>query len=187
MVARVLCLVLVLRPTIKVAQAQVRIAAYAAGALGISDIRTRIPIQTNPPTANSFAEHSSNVLAAMTVGLQLGHHFALDAGLRSTVEIGVPFRVLSFGPAVRWGQRVRVHVRGSVARVQGFQGVSCVATTSSCPRYASEWLNGFDLEAGVDVRSRGRWTTGPVLWWAQSTGGTTQYRSLGMGARVRYR
>src|SRR3990167_1052914 len=138
MTPRLLCLILVLGPGIRVAQAQFPIAPYAAGALGISDVRTRYSSQTSPPTGNVFAEHSGNVLAAVNAGIGFGHHFAADAGFRSAIGIGQPFRVLTLGPAVRWGHRVQVHVRGGLGRVQGFQGLTCVASPSSCPRYTSE-------------------------------------------------
>ena len=186
MTPRLLCLVFVLGLSFGEAQAQVRIIPYAAAALGVSDLRTRIRIQTSPPSVNFAATHSNNLLAAVNLGLGIGHHFAVDAGLRSTVGIRQPFRVLSFGPAVRWGQRAQVQLRAGLGRVQGFQEVICVASSSRCPRYDSEWANGFDLSAGLSFRSGARWSIGPDVWWAQSTGGGTQYGSLGLGAHVRY-
>ena len=187
MKVRWLHLILVLTFKASVAQAQVRISPYAAGALGVSDLRTRFPFQTSPPTGNFVTDHFTNVLAAVNIGLQVGPHFAVDAGLRSTLEIGQPFRVLTLGPAVRWGQRAQIHLRGGLGRVQGFQSIACVTATSSCPRYTSEWLNGFDVSAGVDFRSGTRWSLGPVAWWAQSTTGSIQYGSIGLGVQLRHR
>jgi len=186
MTRRLLCLVFVLGPGIRQALAQVRIVPYAAASLGVSDLRTRVPIQTSPPTTNFAATHSTNLLAAVNVGIGIGDYLALDASLRSTVEIRQPFRALTFGPAVRWGQRAQVHVRGGLGRVQESQAVSCVTSSSACPSYVSEWANGVDLSAGVDFRSGTRWSIGPTVWWAQSIGGGTQSRSLGLGAQVRY-
>ncbi len=186
MSARLLFLVFVLGHSINEAQAQARIAPYATATLGVSDLRTRIRIQTSPPTSNFAATHSKNILAAVNVGIAISDHFAVDASLRSTLEIRQPFRALTVGPTVQWGQRAQVHIRGGLGRVQGFQAVDCVTVSFSCPRYDSEWANGFDLSVGIDFRSGTRWSIGPAIWWAQSTGGGTQYRSMGLGARVRY-
>lgn len=185
--ARWLGLVLALAAATRVAHAQLRIAPYAAGALGVSDVRTSLPVQTNPPTVSVYHDHNGSLLSAVNLGVEFGSHVAVEAAFRSSVGIGVPFRVLTLGPSVRWGQRVQVSLRGGLGRVQGFQGVSCVASAPGCPRYTNEWRSGFDLAAGVDFPSGGRWSIGPVVWWAQSTSSATRYRSLGLGARVGYR
>jgi hypothetical protein len=181
-------LVLVLGSSTRAARAQLRIAPYAAGALGISDIRTLFRIQTNPPTAGTFAQHSRSMLVGIGLGVEFGRHFAADARVRSTLGIGQPFRVLTLGPALRWGQGRQLQVRAGLGKVQGFQAVDCVASPSSCfSHYTSEWANGFDLAAAVDFPAGRRWSIGPELWWAQSVDGATRYRSMGLGAHLRYR
>ena len=188
--ARLLCLALMLGPGIGGAQAQITIAPYVTGVLGVSQTQERIPIQTIPPTSNSYATHYWNVLATINVGIEFGPNFAVDASFRSSVGIGQPFRALTLGPSSRWGQRVQIHFRGGLGRVQGSRAVAaCIGILGSpCPRYSiSEWATGFDLGAGVDFRRGTRWSIGPVVWWAQTAGGTFQYRSIGLGAHVRYR
>lgn len=182
----VLCLVLVVGAWIRVAHAQSRVSPYAAAALGVSDVRTQFP-WGGPGMGEHRAQHGVNVLAAANVGIELGGHLGADASVRSSVGIGKPLRAVTLGPAVRWGRRVQAHVRGGLGRVERFEGVLCVDFGSSCPDYTSEWTTGFDLSAGVDFLAGGRWIVGPEVWWVQSTGGTVQHRSMGIGARVRYR
>lgn len=143
MTARGLCLVLFLGHGISTAQAHFPIAPYLAGALGGSDVRTRIPVQTSPPTVASFAEHNGNVLGAITVGITtFGPHFAADAALRSTLEIGQPFRVLTLGPAVRWGQRVQVHLRGALTSAWTRPGAGGTFATTMLSAGARQVMRG---------------------------------------------
>lgn len=183
----VLGLVFVLGPGLNPARAQTGRSPYVAVGLGAGDVATRISVQTSPPTGNAYVEHDRNLLAVLHLGIPFGPHFAADAGVRSTFGVGQPIRVLTLGPAIRWGGRVQLHLRGGVGGVEGFMGVACADPSSSCQQYATEWLSGFDLGVGVDLRWGRSWKIGPAAWWAQSTGGTTRYRSMGLGVQLRYR
>ena len=181
--ARLVFVLLLLAFAPCLAPAQLRVAPYLAGSLGISDIRTRISVQTSPPSSDFATTHAANALAAINIGLEFGGHLAADAGLRSHLLIGHPFRAVTVGPVARLGS---LFFRGGLGRVQGFEAVAC-GGTASCSSYDSEWTTGFEVSAGMDFRTRSDWTVGPVLWWAQSTNSATQYRSIGLGAFVRFR
>jgi len=158
---------------------------YAVAGLGIGRQSHRFPIQTNPPTDSYAVSSTTNVLAAGGLGVRVSDHFGIDLSLRSTVEFGLPFRAISVGPTIRWAQHPRVSVRGGLGRIQGSEAVVCVNSTSSCPAYRSEWLSGFEVSVGLEFRQAAKWSLGPAIWWAQSIGGKTQYRSLGLGAQIR--
>jgi len=187
MTPRLLLLCLMLGTSSSLAHAQLRIAPFVTGTLGVTDLRNRIRIQTSPPTTNVAATHSGNILAAVSAGLAFGEHIAADLTVRSSVEIRQPFRAFTLGGAIRWGTQSQLYVRAGFGGVHGFEAVDCTASASSCGPYDSEWTAGFDLSAGLNLRGDKRWSIGPVLWWAQSMGSDTQYRSLGLGVQLRYR
>lgn len=160
------------------AAAQDHIAPYAAASLGIGDVAMLF----THTTANSI-----NVLASGAVGIRLSEHLAIDAGIRTSLglEGASPFRALSLGPVLRLGDRA--FVRGGLGRIRGSDEIICVGSGPSCPRrYVHEWKHGFEVSAGIDLRHRRAWAIGPVAWWAQSTGDGVRYRSIGLGAQIRF-
>lgn len=184
MIARSSSVAILLMVASGASQAQVRVAPYAAATLGITDLRTRVPIQTSPPSKNFAATHSQNILAGVNLGVAIGNHVTIDASLRSTLGIRQPFRVLTAGVGLEGGRRARAQIRGGLGWVQGFEAVTCIDGGDCAP--PSEWRAGLDLSAGINFPAGARWHLGPQVWWAQSLGSGKQYRSAGLGLRIGY-
>lgn len=169
-----------------VASAQSPVTLYAGAALGLGSQQYRFPVETSPPTRSHATSSTSNVLAAGAIGVSIGGHLGVDATLRSTLEAGHPFRAISVGPTISWGSERRVSIRAGLGWIQGSEAVMCLDPQISCHGYISEWVRGFDVSIGVDLRRGSRWAAGPSVWWAQSTGSDSQYRSLGLALQVRF-
>jgi hypothetical protein len=171
----------ILVPEVTVAQ---HVAPYLAGHLGVSHLATRIPVQTFPPTNREYWSNDANLLVSMNAGLRAGP-VALDLMARREVG-GTPFRVATAGTLIRLGSGGRVQLRGGVGRIGAFQPVTCAASPGgTCPRYADEWQDGFDLSATVSMWRVGRAMVGPSAWWVQTTTGNTLYRARGIGVQAR--
>jgi hypothetical protein len=171
----------ILLPEVTTAQ---QVTPYIVGHLGVSHLATRIQVQTFPPTDGEYWSNDANLLLSMNAGLRIGP-IGLDLMARRELG-GTPFRVATAGTLVRLGREGRVQLRGGIGRIGAFQSVTCAALPgASCPRYADEWQDGFDLSATVSMWRIGRAMVGPSAWWVQTTTGNTLYRVRGVGVQAR--
>jgi hypothetical protein len=160
------------------------VSPYLVGHFGLSHLATRISVQTSPPTTNEYWSDDANLLLSLNAGLRVG---PLGLDLMGRRELGgTPFRVATAGTLVRFGPEGRVQLRGGIGRVGAYQPVTCANSLGgSCPRYADEWQDGFDLSATISMWRVGRAMIGPSAWWVQTTTGNTLYRVRGIGVQAR--
>lgn len=164
--------------------AHAQVTAYANAGFGLGTVRTVHPVPTGTGQQDEYAVSGVGVVAGARIGVAL-KPVSLQAAGRSTFGLGTPHRAITVGPAVHWGRRTRVVLRGGFGWLQVFEPVACFSNPPLCPRYHSSWVATLDLSAAVIARSRQRRVGGEV-WWSQSRRDVPRTTAIGAGLFVEW-